>query len=247
MIRDRDAKFTAAFDVAFASIGIHVALTAPQARRMNAFAERWICSLRRECTDRLLITGRGHLHHVLDAYVEHYNGGPSHQGHGVGLRAPDDDPNVIPLPTPVTGSSAHNALQDYSTTINQPSKTQLTAGDSIFDQDRAQPPSGPVPAPLSVRSARSAGRKPENLQLRRVRFGAALEPSAAWTCPIADLANADPTDRSARGRRVLLRRSTSGRSVVDEAAGEPGLSHLGGVNLVLGSVEEIAVQDDEVS
>lgn len=101
MIRDRDAKFTEAFDAAVASIGIHVVLTAPQAPRMNAFAERWIGSLRRECTDRLLITGGSHLHHVLDAYVEHYNAGRSHQGHGVGLRAPDDDPNVIPLPTPV--------------------------------------------------------------------------------------------------------------------------------------------------
>jgi hypothetical protein len=50
---------------------------------MNPFAKRWICSLRRECTDRLLITGR------------------SHQGNGVGLRAPGDDPSVIPLPTPV--------------------------------------------------------------------------------------------------------------------------------------------------
>jgi putative transposase len=100
MIRDRDAKFTAASDAAFASIGLHVVLTAPQAPRMNAFAQRWICSLRRECTDRLLITGRSHLHHVLHAYVEHYNADRSHQGHDVGLRAPDDDPNVIPLPTP---------------------------------------------------------------------------------------------------------------------------------------------------
>jgi integrase-like protein/homeodomain-containing protein len=86
MIRDRDAKFTAAFDAVLASIGVNVVLTAPQAPRMNAVAERWICSLRRECTDRVLITGRRHLQHVPDAYVEHYNAGRSHQGHGVGLR-----------------------------------------------------------------------------------------------------------------------------------------------------------------
>jgi len=67
---------------------------------MNAVAERSICSLRRECTDRLFIVGRSHLRRVLGAHVEHYNAGRSHQGHGVGLRAPDDDPNVIPLPTP---------------------------------------------------------------------------------------------------------------------------------------------------
>jgi transposase InsO family protein len=98
LVRDRDAKFTAAFDAVFASVGVDVVLTA-QAPRMNAVAERWISSLRRECTDRILITGRRHLHNVLDVYVEHYNAGRSHQGRGVGLRAPDDDPKVIPLPT----------------------------------------------------------------------------------------------------------------------------------------------------
>ncbi|WP_232241334.1 transposase [Kutzneria sp. 744] len=66
---------------------------------MNAIAERWISSVRRECTDRILIIGRRHLRDVLDVYVEHYNAGRSHQGQGIGLRAPDDDPKVIPLPT----------------------------------------------------------------------------------------------------------------------------------------------------
>ncbi len=75
-------------------------LTALPAPRMNAIAERWICSLRRECTDRLLITGRNHLGHVLEAYVDHCNAGRSRQGDGVGLRASDDDPNVVPLPAP---------------------------------------------------------------------------------------------------------------------------------------------------
>lgn len=100
LIRDRDAKFTAAFDAVFDSIGIDVALTAPQAPRMNAIAERWIASVRRECTDRLLITGERHLRGVLDAYVGHYNTGRSHQGHDLRLLAPSDDPNVVPLPAP---------------------------------------------------------------------------------------------------------------------------------------------------
>lgn len=100
LIRERDAKFTAVFDAVFASVGIDTVLTALRTPRMNAIAERWICSLRRECTDRLLITGPNHLSRVLEAYVEHCNDGRSHQGHGIGLRAPDDDPDVVPLPTP---------------------------------------------------------------------------------------------------------------------------------------------------
>ncbi|MFI1382461.1 integrase core domain-containing protein [Embleya sp. NPDC020886] len=98
LIRDRDAKFTAAFDAVFASIGIEVVPTAPQAPRMNAFAERRIASVRRECTDRLLATGEHHLRTVLAAYVEHYDTGRSHQGDGLHLCAPDDDPNVLAFP-----------------------------------------------------------------------------------------------------------------------------------------------------
>jgi len=99
LIRDRNTKFTAAFDAVFASIGVEVVLTAPQTPRMNAIAERWVSSLRRECTDRILITSSRHLDAVRHAYAEHYNTGRSHQGRGIGLRAPDDDPTVVPAPT----------------------------------------------------------------------------------------------------------------------------------------------------
>jgi len=100
LIRDRDSRFTDAFDVVFIAIGIEIMKTAPQAPRMNAFAERWVKTVRAECTDRMLITGERHLRTVLDAYVEHYNRGRSHQGQGLNLRAPDDDHNVIAFPGP---------------------------------------------------------------------------------------------------------------------------------------------------
>ncbi|GAA1965479.1 integrase core domain-containing protein [Catenulispora subtropica] len=102
LIRDRDAKFTDAFDAAFASIGIDTVLTAPQAPRMNAIAERFVRTIRAECTDRMLIVGEHHLWSVLQRYIDHYNNGRSHQGDGMQLRAPSDDRNVIPFPAPAS-------------------------------------------------------------------------------------------------------------------------------------------------
>ena len=99
LIRDRDSRFTDAFDAVFASTGIKIMRTAPQAPRMNAYAERWVKTVRAECTDRMLIAGERHLRTILDAYVAHYNQGRSHQGDGLNLRAPDDDHNIIAFPT----------------------------------------------------------------------------------------------------------------------------------------------------
>ena len=73
LIRDRDTKFTAAFDAAFTAAGVRIVKTPVQAPRANAIAERWIASARRECLDRMLITGERHLQLVLGEYVDHYN------------------------------------------------------------------------------------------------------------------------------------------------------------------------------
>ena len=56
----------------------------------NAYAERWVGTVRRECLDQLLIVGRHHLERVLELYVAHYNQHRPH--HGLGLVAPDDPP-----------------------------------------------------------------------------------------------------------------------------------------------------------
>jgi putative transposase len=73
LIRDRDAKYTDAFDAVFTAAGTRIITTPVQAPRTNAICERWIASARRECTDRILIAGRRHLHHTLSEYVDHYN------------------------------------------------------------------------------------------------------------------------------------------------------------------------------
>jgi putative transposase len=66
---------------------------------MNAYSERFVRTARAECTDRMLIVGEQHLRAVLSDYISHYNAGRSHQGKGMGLRAPDD-PDVITIPVP---------------------------------------------------------------------------------------------------------------------------------------------------
>ncbi|MBE1489155.1 integrase core domain-containing protein [Plantactinospora soyae] len=89
LIRDRDAKYTAMFDTVFQSEGIKVLRTPPQAPRANAFAERWVRTVRRECLDRILIYNTRQLLAVLGEYLAHYNGHRSHQA--CGQRPPDRD------------------------------------------------------------------------------------------------------------------------------------------------------------
>jgi putative transposase len=73
LIRDRDSKFTAAFDAVFTGADLAILRTPVRAPRANAIAERWIGTLRRECLAHLLITEPRHLAVVLREFVEHYN------------------------------------------------------------------------------------------------------------------------------------------------------------------------------
>jgi putative transposase len=80
LIHDRDTKFTASFDAVFESEGIAIVLTPAQASNANAFAERWIRSVREECLDHLLIFGQRSLNSTLAEYVDYYNQARPHQG-----------------------------------------------------------------------------------------------------------------------------------------------------------------------
>jgi putative transposase len=87
LLRDHDAKFSGAFDDVVRDEGAEILVTPVRAPRANAYAERWIRTVRAECLDWLLIVGRRHLEHVLRVYIGHYN---EHRPHrALGLEAPD--------------------------------------------------------------------------------------------------------------------------------------------------------------
>lgn len=72
LVRDRAGQFTDAFDAVLSDAGIEMVKIPPRSPRANAYAERWVRTVRSEVTDRMLITGPQHLGVVLDEYVAHY-------------------------------------------------------------------------------------------------------------------------------------------------------------------------------
>ena len=115
LIRDRDSKFTAAFDAVFAGASIRIIRTPVRAPRANAIAERWIGTLRRECLDHMLITGQRHLATVLEEYVEHYNTHRPHrsldQHPPAGRTPPPSGATVRPLRRDRLGGLVHEYVQ----------------------------------------------------------------------------------------------------------------------------------------
>jgi hypothetical protein len=87
LIHDRDSKFTAGFDEVFRSEGIRVIRTPIRAPQANAYAERFVRTIRAECLDWLLLLGRRHLERVLRAYTAHYNRERPHRA--LGLHPPE--------------------------------------------------------------------------------------------------------------------------------------------------------------
>jgi putative transposase len=88
VLHDRDTKFCAAFDEVLASEGIRCLKLTPRSPNLNAFAERWVRSVKAECLSKLILFGESLLQRALIEFVAHYHSEHNHQGKGNSLLFP---------------------------------------------------------------------------------------------------------------------------------------------------------------
>ncbi len=82
LIHARDTKFCAAFQQIIDDAGIERVVLPPRSPNLNAYAERWVRSVKEECLARLILFGEASLHHALAQYVAHFHHERNHQGKG---------------------------------------------------------------------------------------------------------------------------------------------------------------------
>src|SRR5712692_7641558 len=149
LIRDRDTKFEAAFDTIFVSEQIAIIKAPVRTPIANAFAERWIGTVRRDCLDRILILGEGHLRRVIDEYAEHYN---QHRPHrSLKQRTPDATHDSYPssiaaVPDYPTSDATSSSAASSANTATPPEHHPRPSALRVIDQHRASEPP-PVFAP----------------------------------------------------------------------------------------------------
>jgi putative transposase len=105
LVRDRDAKFTSSFDEVFQADGMEIIGHPVRAPRVNAYAERFVGTVRRGCLDRIPILGRRHLEQVLADYVAQYNEHRLHRA--LDQQAPTTVGQPLPMDDPDSQHSYH--------------------------------------------------------------------------------------------------------------------------------------------
>jgi putative transposase len=82
LLIDHDSKYVAEFDAVLEAEDIEVKRLGPLAPNLNAYAERWVQSVRHECLDHFVVFGERHLRHLLDQYLAYYHQERPHQAKG---------------------------------------------------------------------------------------------------------------------------------------------------------------------
>ncbi|MGW6357683.1 integrase core domain-containing protein [Streptomyces sp. NPDC055092] len=142
LLRDRDSKYTSAFDAIFEARDVEILLSPPKAPRANATCERAVGSLRREFLDRMLIYNEAHAVKVMTQYIQHYNQHRPHQArHQLPPRtAPNHLPRQLSPPSKPTAPGDNPCWAASSTnTATSPDRTtspQLTAPNRNFERQR---------------------------------------------------------------------------------------------------------------
>jgi hypothetical protein len=112
----RDKNFSHAFDEVFRSEAIEVIRTPIEAPNANAYAERWVRTVRADCLDRILILGRRHLEHVLRVYRRHYN---EHRPHrALNLLPPDGRDSLVPRAESVSPLATPRSSVGYASGLS---------------------------------------------------------------------------------------------------------------------------------
>ena len=91
LLHDRDAKFGAEFRETLAAGGVTCLRLPPRSPNLNAFAERWVRSVKEECLSHLVLFGERSLRKALTQFQEHYHRKRNHQGKGNVLLFPRAD------------------------------------------------------------------------------------------------------------------------------------------------------------
>ncbi len=91
ILMDRDTKYTSEFRAILRSSGVKPLRLPARSPNLNAFAERFVRTIKSECVSRMIFFGEAMLRHAVTSFCAHYHGGRNHQGLANRLIEPDDN------------------------------------------------------------------------------------------------------------------------------------------------------------
>jgi Integrase core domain len=206
VIRDRDGRYSGAFDEVFCSSAIRVVKTPVRAPKANAIAERFVRTVRAECLDWLLIVNRRHLERVLRVYVEHYNTQRPHRA--LNLQPPQPQ---RPPPTPTVGDvRRHDRLGGPPRVLPSSSLRGETNNGALQAHSGFAEP-GPGMESLATRCARSVAGVLSHHGGEPVRIARALAAGGAAVLICATAAQAATPELSTTNRLQDRREVAAGQ------------------------------------